>query len=122
VASAEEALKVRLFPLSLTGYAFTWFISLPSNSIRGWANPEKQFHRYFFTGNDEMKFSDLISVEQQDGESALECIQIFCSFRSQYYSLRLSVEQLPDLDFQGLSMTIKGKFFSQEFDSLAHLI
>ena len=37
-ASAEEALKVRFVPLSLAGSAFTWFSSLPSHSIIGWAD------------------------------------------------------------------------------------
>jgi hypothetical protein len=41
----------------------------------------KQFHQYFFTEIDEMKLSDLISVEQQEGESALEYIQRFRSIR-----------------------------------------
>jgi hypothetical protein len=62
-ASAKEALKVRFFPLSLTGSAFTWFSSLPLNSIRGWTDLEKQFHDYFFARVSELKLSDLISVE-----------------------------------------------------------
>lgn len=40
-AVGEDALRVRLFPLSLSGSAFTWFASLPSNSIHGWADLEK---------------------------------------------------------------------------------
>jgi hypothetical protein len=32
-ASANDALKLRIFPLSLSGTAFTWFISLAPNSI-----------------------------------------------------------------------------------------
>jgi hypothetical protein len=32
-ASADEAFRVRYFPLSLTGPAFTWFSSLPPQSI-----------------------------------------------------------------------------------------
>nr|ABA98754.1 retrotransposon protein, putative, unclassified [Oryza sativa Japonica Group] len=56
-------LRVNFFPLSLTGSTFTWFSSLPSNSISGWADLEKKFHEYFFAGIIEMKFSDLISVQ-----------------------------------------------------------
>ena len=40
-ASAEDPLLVRFFPLSLSGSAFTWFASLPPNSISGWANLKK---------------------------------------------------------------------------------
>jgi hypothetical protein len=32
-ASANEALKLRIFPLSLSGTVFTWFTSLAPNSI-----------------------------------------------------------------------------------------
>ena len=34
-ATGEEPLRVRLFPLSLSGSAFAWFLSLPPNSIHG---------------------------------------------------------------------------------------
>nr|ABA97980.1 retrotransposon protein, putative, unclassified [Oryza sativa Japonica Group] len=48
-ASAIDALKVRLFRLSLSGSAFTWFSSLPYGSINSWADLEKQFHSYFYS-------------------------------------------------------------------------
>jgi hypothetical protein len=32
-ASADEAFRIRYFPVSLTGPAFTWFTSLPAHSI-----------------------------------------------------------------------------------------
>lgn len=121
-ASAEEALKVRFFPLSLTLSAFTWFSSLPSNSIQEWADLEKQFHDYFFAGVSELKLSNLISVEPQEGESAMEYIQRFRNVRSRCYSLSLSDEQLADLAFQGLSAPIRDRFFCHEFESLAHLM
>ena len=35
-ASSSNALQVRLFSLSLTGTAFSWFSSLPPNSVRSW--------------------------------------------------------------------------------------
>jgi hypothetical protein len=49
-ASRNDALKICLFPLSLSGSAFTWFSSLPANSIITWADLEKQFYKHFFTG------------------------------------------------------------------------
>ena len=39
-ASTSDIYKLRLFPLSLSGAAFTWFISLPPNSVRTWADLE----------------------------------------------------------------------------------
>jgi hypothetical protein len=39
-ASADEAFKIRYFPLSLTGPVFTWFTSLPAHSICSWKDLE----------------------------------------------------------------------------------
>ena len=46
-ASIEEAHRVRFFSLSLSGPAFTWFSSLPVNSITNWTDLEKKFHTYY---------------------------------------------------------------------------
>jgi hypothetical protein len=43
-ASADEAFRIRYFPLSLTGPAFTWFTSLPAHSISSWKDLEQKFH------------------------------------------------------------------------------
>ena len=42
-ASVEEAHRVRFFSLSLSGPAFTWFSSLPVNSITNWADQRRNF-------------------------------------------------------------------------------
>jgi len=49
-AGNRAELRARLFSSSLSGSAFTWFISLPPNSVITWADLEKQFHKYFFSG------------------------------------------------------------------------
>jgi hypothetical protein len=36
-ASAKDVLKLRMFPLPLSGTTFTWFTSLAPNSIFAWA-------------------------------------------------------------------------------------
>lgn len=81
-AACEEALRVRFFPLSLSRSAFTWFASLLPNSIQGWADPEKQFHKYFFAGMHEMKLTDLTTVRQRNDESVSDYVQRFCDIRS----------------------------------------
>ncbi len=70
-----DALKVRLFRLSLSGSAFTWFSSLPYGSIDSWADLEKQFHSYFYSGFHEMKLSDLTSIKQRHDDPVHEYIQ-----------------------------------------------
>jgi len=56
----RDELRVRLFSSFLSGSAFTWFISLPPNSIITWANLEKQFHKYFLSRVHEKKLTDLV--------------------------------------------------------------
>ena len=58
-ASSSDALRVRLFSLSLTGTAFSWFSSLPPNSVRSWNELEQKFHDHFYSGVNEAKLTDL---------------------------------------------------------------
>jgi hypothetical protein len=52
-ASADEAFRIRYFPLSLTGPAFTWFTSLSAHSICSWKDLEQKFHSHYYTGSNE---------------------------------------------------------------------
>ena len=61
-ASVEDAHRVRFFSLSLSGPAFTWFSSLLVNSIANWADLEKKFQTYFYTGTGEKKITDLTTI------------------------------------------------------------
>ncbi len=64
-ASNMDTCKLRLFFLSLSGTAFTWFTSLPANSIYTWAQLEQKFHDYFCTSRTELRLSDLTSVRHK---------------------------------------------------------
>jgi hypothetical protein len=60
--------RIRLFPLSLSGIAFNWFTSLAPNSVNTWVELEERFHEYFYNGEIELKFSDLMSVRKKCSE------------------------------------------------------
>jgi hypothetical protein len=47
-ASADEAFRVKYFPLSLTGPTFQWFTSLPPQLIGTWKDLEQKFHAHYF--------------------------------------------------------------------------
>ena len=68
----EEAHQVHFFSLSLSGPAFSWFSSLLVNSITNWADLEKKFHTYFYTGIGEKKITDLMTIRQRTNESGNE--------------------------------------------------
>ncbi len=89
-ASAVDALRVRMFRLFLSGSAFTWFSSLPYGSVNSWADLEKQFHSYFYSGVHEMKLSDLTAIKQRYDEPVHEYIQRFREIRNKCFSLSLT--------------------------------
>ena len=76
-ASFNDALRVRLFSLSLTGTTFSWFSSLAPNSIHNWNQLEHKFHDHFFSGETEAKLSDLTSVRQGRDEPASDYFKRF---------------------------------------------
>ena len=81
-ASTSDIYKLRLFPLSLLGAAFTRFISLPPNSVRTWADLEQKFYDYLFNGETELKLSHLTLVKQKIHENISEYIRRFRDTRN----------------------------------------
>jgi hypothetical protein len=67
--------KIRLFPLSLSGTAFNWFISLAPNSVQTWEHLEQRFHEYFYNGETELRLLHLVAVKQKHNESAVEYVR-----------------------------------------------
>jgi len=77
-----------------------------------WADLEKQFHEYFFSGVHEKKITDLVKLKQRNDES-VECfVQRIREVRNKWYSLVLDDRQLADLAFQGLLPHIRDKYAS----------
>ena len=113
---------MRLFPLSLLGAAFTWFISLPANSVFTFADLKQKFHDYFFTGEIELKLSHLTSVKQKIHESVFEYIRRFRDTRNQCYSLTISDRDLAYLAFAGLLDFHKAKLDGQEFLDVSQVL
>jgi hypothetical protein len=70
-------LRVRLFSLSLIGTAFSWFSSLPLNSVRSWNELEQKFHDHFYSGKNKAKLTDLTSVRQGRVESIFDYFKRF---------------------------------------------
>jgi len=55
--------------MSLSRSAFTWFATLLADSIIFWADLEKQFHQFFYSGIEEMKLTNLTNLRQRNDES-----------------------------------------------------
>ena len=94
---------------------------LPANSIIFWADLEKQFDQFFYSGIEEMKLIDLTSLRQRNDESVAAFVQRFRDVKNWCFSLVLSDQQLAEVTFQGLLPHIKEKYASQEFYSISQM-
>jgi len=86
-----------------------------------WADLEKQFHQFFFSGVIELKLMDLTSLRQRNDESVAAFIQRFRYVKNRCYSLILSDQQLADAACKGLLPHIKEKYTSREFESISQV-
>ena len=111
-----------MFPLSLSGAVFTWFLSLSPNLVFTFADLEQKFHDYFFTGETELKLSHLTSVKQKLHESVSEYIRRFRDTRNLCYSLTIFNRDLADLAFSGLLDFHKEKLDEQEFLDVSQVL
>jgi hypothetical protein len=98
--------KIRLFPLSLSGTAFNWFVSLAPNSVQTWEHLEQRFHKYFYNGETELRLSHLMGVRQKNNESAADYVRWFRETRNKCYSLTIREKDFTELAFVGLTPTM----------------
>jgi hypothetical protein len=60
--------KITLFPLSLSGTAFNWFVSMPAILVDTWERLEQKFHDYFYNRETELRLLHLVLVQQKNNE------------------------------------------------------
>ena len=78
----SDVFRLKLFPLSLSGTAFTWFTSLSPNSISTWEQLEQKFLEYFYSGETELRLSDLTMVRQKYNKHVHDYIRRFRDVRN----------------------------------------
>ena len=100
-AGSNDALRVCLFSLSLTGTAFSWFSSLPAGSIICWEQLEHKFHEHFFSGSNEAGLADLRSVKQSREKSVADYFRRFRDVKNRCFNLIIS-----EKDLAGLALTV----------------
>ncbi|CAL9011774.1 unnamed protein product [Prunus brigantina] len=83
-------LKLRLFGNSLSGQAFTWYTSLPANSVQTWEQMENFFHNYYFRIQPEVTISDLATLKQCKDEPAQD---FMTRFRKLKMKCRIPMEE-----------------------------
>lgn len=120
-AAMDDTCKIRYFPLSLTGPAFTWFSTLPSGSIGTWDELEQMFHSYFFTGSNEKTMADLMALRMKNSETPMEYLHRFREVKNMCYSLSIPDDQLPGMVVAGMLPHFREKLVGIEFEDLGHL-
>jgi hypothetical protein len=116
-----EAFCVRLFSLSLTGTAFTWYATLPPNSILSWRDLEQKFHEHFFSGDYELDLVYLVVLQQEKDESVSDYIRRFRDTRNRCFQIHLTDKQLSRIAFDGLHYYLKEKLEGIQFFTLAQV-
>ena len=114
----HDHIKVRLFSLSSTGIAFSWFSALAPNSMHTWFHLAQKFHEHFFAREIELKLSNLTSVRQKQDESVSDYVKRFRNTRNRCYSLVITERDMADLVFNGLRSYLKERLEGHEFLSV----
>ncbi|XP_073017956.1 uncharacterized protein [Primulina eburnea] len=107
-------LKLRLFPNTLTGTAFSWYATLPRNSILSWQDMEKKFHTQFYRTEHEVCIADLSRMSQKKEETIDMFIDRFKKTKN------MCKVFLPETEFvkiaqKGLDFELQKKFQGMEF-------
>jgi hypothetical protein len=106
-----------MFPLSLSGTAFSWLTSLAPNSIFTWPQLEQKFHEYFYSRDTKLRLSHLTVIKQKHNEHVADHIRRFRDTRNQCFNLNIFDKDLVDLTYSGLSPQLKEKNESHVFFS-----
>ena len=73
----DEFLKMKYFPCALIKNAFTWFTTLPPNSIYTWARLERVFREHFFGGETKVSLVNLATTKRFNSEKITDYLNRF---------------------------------------------
>ncbi|XP_050233321.1 uncharacterized protein LOC126681809 [Mercurialis annua] len=106
--------KLRLFPNSLTSTAFTWYTTLPRNSVLTWPEMERLFHTQFYCAEPEICIAELSKISQRNGEDADMYIHCFKKMRIRC-KIVLTETEYVNMAQRGLDIELRKKFHGMEF-------
>jgi hypothetical protein len=112
--------KLRMFPNSLTGQAFTWYAALPANSIDSWEEMVEKFQSHFARSNIGVSMADLARLKQKLDESAKQFIMRFKRIRTRCHTTLPEAEYVK-IAIDGLNFELRKKFEGITFIDLFEL-
>ncbi|XP_050919775.1 uncharacterized protein LOC127137347 [Lathyrus oleraceus] len=83
----SENLSMKYFPSSLTKNAFTWFTTLPPNSIDAWPQLERLFHEQFYMGQTKISLKELASIKRKFTEPIDDYLNRFRLLKSRCFTI-----------------------------------
>jgi len=104
----NENLKIKYFPSSLTKNAFTWFTSLPANSVYTWTQLERLFHEQFYMGQTKISLKELASVKRKHSEPIDDYLNRFRLLKARCFT-PVPEHELVEMAVGGLDYSIRKK-------------
>src|ERR1051325_4323576 len=86
VMANNEGSRVKHFPSSLTKAAFTWFTTLPPDSIDSWSKLEKLFHEQFYEGHSKISLVALSSIKRKFSKTIDDYLHRFRSLKARCFT------------------------------------
>jgi hypothetical protein len=121
-ASANDLMKLRMFLLSLSCTAFSWFTSLAPNSIFTWAQLEQKFNEYFYSSDIELRLSNLTVIKQKYNEPITDYIRRFTYTRNRCFNLNILNKDLANLAYSRLSPHLREKLNSHVLSDVSQVL
>ena len=117
---AQENLKIKYFPHSLTQNAFTWFASLQPGSVHHWNQLQRLFHEQFYVGESKVSLKELSSIKRSSTESIEEYFNRFRLMKSRCLT-QVPESELVEMVAGGLEYSIRKKIDTQHLKDMAQL-
>ena len=114
-------MRIRLFSLSLSRTIFSWFSSLPPNSVHSWNELEQKFHDHFYSGLNQAKLTDLTSVRQGRDEFIHDYFRRFKDVKNRCYNFSIFERDFAGLALGGLCSHFKEKLEGYDSSYISQL-
>ncbi|XP_050909590.1 uncharacterized protein LOC127123415 [Lathyrus oleraceus] len=118
--SNNERLQMKFFPSSLTKNSFTWFTTLPQNSIHSWNQLERMFHEQFYMGKTKISLKELASLRRKFTEPINDNLNKFRLLKAKCFT-QVPEHELVEMAVGGLDYSIRKKLDTQYLRYMAQL-
>ena len=116
----NENLRVKHFPSSLTKAAFTWFTTLPLNSIDSWTKLGKLFHEQFYEGYSKISLVELSNIKRKFTESIDDYLNRFRLLKARCFT-QVPEHELVQMAAGSLDYSIRKKIDPTFVKSISQL-